>query len=111
MDIRTLVKAHELCVEDDLTRKADFVLAYSSYSLRRARKDHRAEYDVLGSNCMMEIVTVLGRVVRPRAQRDVFCSPLQFSLVQGPCFIKRKSGPIPGNNPASVGLRARRAGV
>lgn len=80
VDFGILAEEHELVVREDLTWKADFVLTYSLYNVRKDGQCHHEEYDAFDSNNMMEMANVLKDRRKPRAYERIFCSAVQFVL-------------------------------
>lgn len=107
VDFRSLAEEYGIGVIEDLGRKINFVLAEASYHVPQDQYDDHPEYILEGSNNMKEIADVQREVLRPEANRHVFCFALQFSLLYKALACgKVKSKQVPVVFLQSPGMRA-----
>lgn len=109
---KNVVAVHKLGLEKNLSRKVDFVLAGSSYSVRNDRKPDPAEYDTFRSNNMKDTAKVHEHVMRQGANRQLFYNALQITLWYKALPSKnRKSELVPRKILARPDQKAKRVRV
>lgn len=112
MDTRNLAEKDELEVGEDRIKTVDFLLAGLPYNVRRYEKDDHAEYNVLGTNDIKDMVKIRENVMRPGAHGHSF-APL-YNLPPDTRLLllqKWRNEPVPGYMLESSGFRARKVRV
>lgn len=81
VNFRNWAEEHGLGIGEHLSSNGTLVLSNISYSIQRDLKEDHAEYDMLSTNVMKDMATVLRDVMKLGVRNHVFSSSLQNALL------------------------------
>lgn len=86
VDFRSFVVEQKIDVENDLSRKVDFVLADYPYNVLKDQSHDHAKYYVFGFKVMKSVAKVLDGIKKPGAHGPYLLCSTICGLVQGCCI-------------------------